>query len=54
MSDWGIRDQWFVVALVFVAILSLYAPKLAGVIVLLVAVYIAVGPLHDKGFFQRA
>ena len=54
MNDWTLRDQWFVVALVFVAILSLYSPKLAGTIVILVAVFVAVGPLHDKGFFQRA
>lgn len=50
----SIRDAWFVAGLILVAILALYAPKLAGVMVLLIAVYIAIGPLNDKGFFRRA
>jgi hypothetical protein len=50
----NLRDQWFIVALIFVTILALFAPKFAGVLVLLIAVYIAVGPLYDQGFFKRA
>ena len=42
----NIKDEWFIAALVFVGIIALYAPKFAGVIVLLIAVYLAVGPLQ--------
>lgn len=47
------RDGWFVAGLILVTILALYAPKFAGVMVLLIAVFIAIGPLYDKGFFRR-
>jgi len=42
----NLRDEWFIAALIFVGILALYAPKFAGVIVLLIAAYLAVGPLQ--------
>ena len=41
-----VRDQWFVVGIILIAILALYAPKVAGVMVLLIAVYLGVGPLN--------
>lgn len=43
-------DAWFIAALVFVSVLALFAPKFAGMLVLLVAVYLAVGPLQGKIF----
>lgn len=48
----SVRDAWFVVGLILVSILALYAPKFAGAMVLLIAVFVAIGPLHDKGFFR--
>lgn len=53
MSDNKTRDAWFLVALVLVAILSLYAPKFAGILVILVAVYVGSVPLQSK-IFNRA
>jgi hypothetical protein len=47
------RDAWFLAGLVLVTILALYAPKLGGLMVLLIAVFIGIGPLYDKGFFRR-
>jgi hypothetical protein len=45
------RDAWFVVGLIFIAILASFAPRIAGTLVVLVAVYLGIGPLY-KQFFQ--
>lgn len=38
---------WFVVGLIFVALLSQYAPKFAGALVILVTIVLAIR-LHNK------
>ena len=52
LEEWTVRDQWFIVALVLVVILSVYAPKFAGLLVVLTGVYIASVPLSQKGLFN--
>lgn len=45
------RDAWFVVGLVLVAVGASFAPKFTGGVIILIAIYLGIGPLHTQ-FFQ--